>query len=180
MNKRIVLRRGGHEYSIERCAAIKDGLRLSIDNSPCNPNRRSFIWGNGRIIDYFISFQNSRTRLSIILWHKHLYSVRRRLILKINGEIVYGENDHEEYRIEYYKHIARRDLLMKQHPVKRLIMMQWKRALGYYGLILGILLASGMLSLVGGLIFAALTIAIFLGIGIRDNINLKKEASHAD
>jgi hypothetical protein len=164
-----------HEYTIETLGIFNSSVILKVDNKECKILNKGSTWNYSLFFEYEININNQKKKLSIILLNNRFLMNEHFLVFIYEKSVIIGIDQFKDYKVKYAKYLEKRKKLFKENQILRIIILEWKKLVGY--LIFGVLVLMilNMLRFLAIVIFTISILILFGIIGIWDDKNLKKE-----
>ena len=164
-----------HEYTIETFGIFNSSVILKVDNRECKILNKGSTWNYSFFFEYEININNQKKILSIILLNNRVFMNKQFLVFIYEKSVVIGINQFKEYKAKYAKYVEKRKKLVKEKQILRIIILEWKKLVGYFIFGVLVLMILNMLRFLPIAIFTISVIILFGIIGIWDDKNLKRE-----
>ena len=164
-----------HEYTIETFGIFNNSVILKVDNRECKILNKGSTWNYSFFFEYEININNQTKKLSIILLNNRVFMNKGFLVFIYEKSVLIGINQFKEYKVKYAKYMEKRKELVKENKILRIIILEWKKLVGYFIFGVLVLIILNMLRFLPIAIFTISVIILFGIIGIWDDKNLKRE-----
>ena len=164
-----------HEFSIKIYGLLNNHVELKIDGIVYSPLGKNPLWDNALFFEYIIPLYNQKRKISIVLLKNRIMDVKQSVVVVFEGDILHGMNSYQEYRTNYYKHTIKQKELATKKQVYRILILEWKKALGYFVFGLCFLFIFDIIRPLVFLLFGVGVAILFSVIGLYDDKKLLKD-----